>query len=42
MIIYAGRNHGRGVLAMVSADGRVQENLVSSEGEVQEPAWSPF
>jgi TolB protein len=42
MIIYAGRNHGRGVLAMVSSDGRVQENLVSSEGEVQEPAWSPF
>jgi TolB protein len=42
MIIYASRDHGRGVLAMVSADGRVQEKLVSSEGEVQEPAWSPF
>jgi TolB protein len=42
MIIYASRDHGRGVLALVSADGRVQERLVSSEGEVQEPAWSPF
>ena len=42
MIIYASRDRGRGVLAMVSSDGRVQEKLVSSEGEVQEPAWSPF
>ena len=42
MIIYASRDRGRGVLALVSADGRVQERLASSEGEVQEPAWSPF
>ena len=42
VIIYASRDRGRGVLAMVSADGRVQERLVSSDGEVQEPAWSPF
>jgi TolB protein len=41
-IIYASRNHDRGVLALVSADGRVQEQLVASEGEVQEPVWSPF
>jgi len=41
-IIYATRDRGRGVLALVSADGRVQERLVSSEGEVQEPAWSPW
>ena len=41
-IIYASRDRGRGVLAMVSADGRVQERLVSSEGEVQEPVWGPF
>jgi TolB protein len=41
-IIYATRDRGRGVLALVSADGRVQERLVSSEGELQEPAWSPF
>ncbi|HLN48781.1 MAG TPA: Tol-Pal system beta propeller repeat protein TolB [Steroidobacteraceae bacterium] len=42
MIIYASRDRGRGVLALVSVDGRVQERLVASEGEVQEPAWSPF
>lgn len=42
VIIYASRDRGRGVLALVSADGRIQERLVSSEGEVQEPAWSPF
>jgi TolB protein len=42
VIIYATRDHGRGVLALVSADGRVQQRLVSSEGELQEPAWAPF
>jgi TolB protein len=42
MIIYASRDRGRGVLALVTPDSRVQERLVSSEGEVQEPAWSPF
>jgi len=42
MIIYASRDRGRGVLALVSDDGRVQERLRASEGEVQEPAWSPF
>ena len=41
-IIYATRDKGRGVLALVSSDGRVQERLVSSEGELQEPAWAPF
>jgi TolB protein len=42
VIIYASRDRGRGVLALVSSDGRVQQRLVSSEGEVQEPAWGPF
>jgi TolB protein len=42
VIIYATRDHGRGVLALVSSDGRVQQRLVSSEGELQEPAWGPF
>ena len=42
VIIYATRDHGRGVLALVSADGRVQQRLVASEGELQEPAWAPF
>ncbi len=42
VILYASRDRGRGVLALVSADGRVQQRLVSSEGELQEPAWAPF
>ena len=42
VLIYASRDRDRGVLALVSADGRVQQRLVSSEGEVQEPAWGPF
>jgi len=42
VLIYATRDRGRGVLALVSADGRVQQRLVSSEGELQAPAWAPF
>lgn len=42
VLIYASRDKGRGVLALVSADGRVQQRLVSSEGELQEPAWAPL
>jgi TolB protein len=42
VILYATRDKGRGVLALVSADGRVQQRLVSSDGELQEPAWAPF
>ena len=41
-IIYATREGGRGVLAIVSGDGRVQQRLAASAGEVREPAWSPF
>jgi TolB protein len=42
VVIYASRDHGRGVLALVSADGHVQQRLVASTGELQEPAWAPF
>lgn len=42
VLIYASRDHDRGVLALVSADGRVQQRLVSPEGGVQEPVWGPF
>jgi len=41
-VIYAAREGGRGVLAIVSLDGRVQQRLAASAGEVREPAWSPF
>jgi TolB protein len=41
-LIYATRAGGRGVLATVSADGRVRQRLTVREGQVQEPAWSPL
>ena len=42
MLIYATQNQGRGILAVVSIDGRVKYRLPSSLGDVREPAWSPF
>ena len=42
MIIYATAEQGRGVLAAVSADGRVKQKFRLTEGDVREPAWSPF
>jgi len=42
MLLYAARQSGRGVLAAVSADGRVRQRLVVSEGDAREPAWSPI
>lgn len=42
MVIYATREQGRGILAVVSIDGRVRYRLPSTEGDVREPAWSPF
>jgi len=41
-VIYAAREGGRGVLAVVSIDGRIQQRLAASAGQVREPAWSPF
>lgn len=42
MVVYAMRYGGRGVLAMVSTDGRIKLRLPARAGNVQEPAWSPF
>ena len=42
MLIYATQHQGRGILAVVSIDGRVKYRLPSSRGDVREPAWSPF
>lgn len=42
MIIYATQEGGTGVLEAVSIDGRIKVHLPSKEGEVREPAWSPF
>ncbi len=42
MVIYATQYNGRGVLALVSTDGRVGQRLSQDLGEVREPAWSPL
>jgi len=42
MVVYATNKNGQGILAEVSIDGRVKLLLPAGEGEVQEPAWSPF
>jgi TolB protein len=39
-ILYATLVAGRGVLATVSADGRIKQRL-SQAGDLREPAWSP-
>lgn len=41
MVIYATEVRGRGVLASVSADGRVRQLYKAERGDVREPAWSP-
>ncbi len=42
MLIYATRDGRRGVLATASVDGRVQQRLAGGEGDIREPAWSPY
>ena len=41
-ILYATRVNGRGVLALVSADGRVRQRFTTQAGDVNEPAWGPL
>lgn len=42
MLMYATKFRGKGILAAVSMDTAIQYNLPSTEGDVREPAWSPF
>jgi TolB protein len=42
MLLYATKYRGKGILAAVSLDGGVKFRLPSKEGDVREPAWSPF
>ncbi|MDH5179733.1 MAG: Tol-Pal system beta propeller repeat protein TolB [Gammaproteobacteria bacterium] len=42
MIIFATEHEGRGVLSAVSVDGSYRQRLSFQEGDVREPAWSPF
>jgi len=42
MLMYATQDRGRGILGVVSLDGRVRYRLPSSSGDVREPSWSPY
>jgi TolB protein len=42
MVVYATHADGHGVLGVVSLDGKVKQLLPAREGDVREPAWSPF
>lgn len=42
MLLYATRYNGKGILAAVSLDAGVKYRLPSKQGDVREPAWSPF
>ena len=42
MVLYATKFGDRGILAAVSVDGGAKFRLPSQEGDVREPAWSPF
>lgn len=42
MILYATRYQDKGVLAMVTLDGRTKFRLPARTGDIQEPSWSPY
>ncbi len=42
LILYATHYQGKGVLGMTSIDGGIKLRLPSRDGDVQEPAWSPY
>jgi TolB protein len=42
MILYATIDAGGPSLAAVAVDGRVRQRIAVAEGQVREPAWSPF
>ena len=42
MVLYATKDAGRGILAAVAVDGAARFRLPAREGDVREPAWSPY
>jgi TolB protein len=42
MLLYATKFKDRGILAAVSVDGGVKFRLPARDGDVREPAWSPY
>ena len=41
-ILYATNAGGRGVLSVVSSDGRTKQRLSEAGGDVREPSWGPW
>jgi len=41
LILFASEARGRGILATVSSDGRVQEHMFTQSGDAREPVWGP-
>jgi TolB protein len=41
IILYASEARGRGILATVSSDGRVQQHMFTQSGDAREPVWGP-
>lgn len=41
MVVYATQENSRGLLSIISLDGKFRVNLPSEKGEVREPAWAP-
>lgn len=42
MVLYATKSGDRGILAAVAVDGGAKFRLPAREGDVREPAWSPY
>lgn len=42
LVLYATRFQDKGVLSIVSIDGKIRMRLPARQGDVQEPAWSPY
>jgi len=41
IILFASEARGRGILATVSSDGRVQQHMFTKNGDAREPVWGP-
>lgn len=42
LVLYESKPGKRGLLGMVSVDGRISLRLPTPQGDVQDPTWSPF
>jgi TolB protein len=42
LILYATQLNGKGILRIVSTDGKIRLQLPHKKGDIQNPAWSPY